>query len=142
MILETIKKEQKQARIKRDKFRAGILTTLMAEVAIVGKNAGRETTDVEAIKVVRKFLKGAKENLSFALQEKDFDKIADFTSEINIYNEFMPKQMTERELTEAIGIFLGDNAGANIGQVMKYLKDNFDTKYNGKTASKLVREIL
>ena len=38
-ILENIKREQKQARQNIQKHRATVLSTLMAEISIVGKNA-------------------------------------------------------------------------------------------------------
>ena len=140
MILEKIKTEQKQARLNRDKFRAQVLTTLMAEVQIVGKNAQRETTDAEAIKVVTKFLKGANETKTFCrpLSEQLFA----IQDEIEIYNEFMPKQMTEAELTKAVQDFIGNNPNTIMGQVMQHLKAEYDGKYDGKMASKIVRELV
>lgn len=159
MILQKIKIEQKQARLKKDKFRAGVLTTLMAEVQIVGKNALRETTDEEAIKVVTKFLKNLKEAFK-AYTGKEMEnyetihidnvdestevlqKRMDMVDEADIYNEFMPKQMTEAELTKAVQDFIGDNPNTIMGQVMQHLKAEYSGTYDGKMASGIVRKLV
>ena len=160
MILDKIKQEQKQARLTKDKFRAGILTTLMAEISIVGKNAQRETTDAEAQIVITKFLKNLKETFKIytkGIELEDFfkvsdmetptsedkmKKIMDMTKEADIYKSYLPQQMTADQLETAIGVFMGDNADANVGQIMGYLKKNYAGRYDGKQASTLIRTIL
>ena len=62
--------------------------------------------------------------------------------EADIYKSYLPKQMTEEELTKEIGLFLGNNADANMGQVMGFLKQNFGGLYDGRTASALVKGLL
>ena len=72
MILEKIKKQQLQARKEKSPI-VGALTALMSEVAIVGKNNGnRETTDEEAVKVIKKFIKGINETIDLI---KDPEKL-------------------------------------------------------------------
>ena len=50
--------------------------------------------------------------------------------------------MTTDQLETTIGVFMGDNADANMGQIMGYLKKNFNGQYDGKMASTLIRNIL
>ena len=160
MILQKIKTEQKQARLTKDKFRASVLTTLMAEVSIVGKNAQRETTDAEAQVVITKFLKNLKETFkiyTMGIELEDFFKVSDMETptseakmvkimdmikEADIYKRYLPQQMTTDQLETTIGVFMGDNADANMGQIMGYLKKNFNGQYDGKMASTLIRNIL
>jgi uncharacterized protein YqeY len=140
MILERIKKEQKQARLARDKFKASILTTLMAEVAIVGKNAQRETTDEEATKVITKFLKGTNENMDILIKLGDTDRIPEIAKEMAIYKSFLPQQLTEDELKVEIVKFLETNK-PNMGALMGYLKNNFNGQYDGKMANQLFKSL-
>jgi hypothetical protein len=58
--MEQIKAKQIAAR-KSGSADAGLLTTLLGEAAMVGKNAGRETTDQEVVAVVKKFVKNIDE---------------------------------------------------------------------------------
>ena len=161
MILEKIKKEQKVARLKRDKFRAGVLTTLMAEVGIVGKNKQRETTDDEALVVITKFLKNLKETFKIYTKgyielddwystsysamghsAKELDKIQDMLKESKIYVEFLPQQMSKEEIERKLGIFLGDNSNAQMGQIMGHFSKNFKGQYDGKVLSDIARETI
>jgi hypothetical protein len=149
-MLKRIKDEQLQARKNKDKVKGTILTTLYGECAIVGKNDGsRETTDEECLKVITKFLKNAKEIqsrlLTNSLIEGGSDettcRIINIKDEINLYESFLPKQLTEEELTEHIKetIALGAN---NMGAVMKCLKQELPGLYDGKLASKITKELL
>ena len=124
----------------KNKFKTGILTALIGEISIVGINDGhRETTDAEAIKVIIKFAKGITETLALV---KDKDKIKELKEELKVYNSYLPVQMTEDDLVATIGLYLQIEQEPNIGKVMGHLKSNFAGQYDGKLASKIIRELL
>lgn len=147
-MIKRIKQDQLSARKSKDKVTAGILTALIGEVSIVGKNDGnRETTDKEAIKVITKFAKGISETIDLVqkanISKEDIDaKVDILKNELKIYNSYLPNQLTEDDLTVSIGLFLQTEKEPNIGKVMGYLKSNFEGQYDGKMASKLIRELL
>lgn len=143
MIIETIKHKQLEARKNKDKVLAGFLTTLISEIAIVGKNAGnRETTDSEAVKVVKKFVKGIEETIKLI---KDEEKIASLNYELSIYNEFLPKMMGEAETkvaVETIIATLTEKSPKVMGQVIGQLKTTYGDALDAGLASKIVKELL
>lgn len=142
MILKQIKKDRMQARKDKDKFTIGILTALEGEVSIVGINNGhRDTTDIEATKVITKFAKGINETIVL-IGDSNKDKLEELKKELVIYNEYLPTQKTEEELIKEIGLYLQTEQRPNIGKVMGYLKSNFSGQYDGKMASKLIKELL
>lgn len=55
-ITEQIKAASLTARKARDTVASALLTTLLSDVVMIGKNAGRETTDAEAVAIVKKFI--------------------------------------------------------------------------------------
>ena len=55
-IAEQIKAASLTARKARDTVASALLTTLLSDVVMIGKNAGRETTDAEAVAIVKKFI--------------------------------------------------------------------------------------
>ena len=61
-LIQTIKTAQVAARKARDPS-ASLLTTLIGEAEMVGKNAGREVTDQEVVATIKKFIKGIDETL-------------------------------------------------------------------------------
>jgi len=146
-VLKEIKKAQLQARKDKDKFKAGILTALMSEVSIVGKNQGiDETLDADALKVVTKFKKGTNDNIRlFRNSGKNARDIAPLLLEVEIYDSFLPKQMSEDELRNTIKEIIEVNkldGKSAMGHIMKKLKELYDGEYDGKMASMLTKELL
>ena len=141
-ILKDIKSAQLTARKNKDKLKAGVLTSLMSEVAIIGKNQGiDETLDDDAIKVVKKFTKGVNETINLV---NDSTKLAELNAELEIYVEFLPKQMSEDELKTAIAQMMKgkEKSPKLMGMLMGTLKKEYDGLYDGSMASKLVKEAL
>jgi len=139
MIIDLIKAENLTARKRKDKFVSGIMTCLIGEIEIVGKNAGnRKTTNEEAVKVIRKFLKGAEEVYmnTYDLMKKD-----ELKKEIEIYNVFLPKLMTKQELTKLISDMIDALPNPNIGMIMGQLKKS-GKDYDGKMASGIIKDLL
>ena len=160
-LLGQIKYDQRKARKEKDKFKAGILTALMGEVSKVGiDNGHRDTNDAEAIIVITKFLKNLKEMFkvyTMGIELEDFFKVNDMETptseekmvrimnmkkEADIYKSYLPTQLSKTDIIYHIGLFLGDNADANMGQVMGYFKKYFGGQYNGKELSVLVKGLL
>ncbi len=148
-MLKKIKKDILTARKNKDKETLGIISTLLAEIQMVGKNDGnRDTTDAEAITVITKFLKNLEETFNTytgtTMEQFNEDKqgLEKFFHEKEIYASYMPKQMSEDELIKEIGMFLQTETNPNMGSVMKFLKTNFQGRYNGKLASSVVKELL
>jgi uncharacterized protein YqeY len=131
-----------KARKEHDVRKMKILSALVSEVRAVGKNNGnRETTDQEAIKVIEKFRKGVVETLSL-IGDKQSEKVEELKEELEIYDSLLPKKMTDQELEREIGLFLGQHPEANIGQIMKHLKSNFEGMYDGRRASAIAKDVL
>lgn len=142
MILEKIKKQQLQARKEKSPI-VGALTALMSEVAIVGKNNGnRETTDEEAVKVIKKFIKGINETIDLI---KDPEKLKLLKMELEIYNSFLPQIMNEietRAAVEKIINALPEKSPKAMGQVMGTISKEYGTLIDRGLASQIVKEML
>lgn len=142
MILEKIKKQQLQARKEKSPI-VGALTALMSEVAIVGKNNGnRETTDEEAVKVVKKFIKGINETIDLI---KDPEKLKLLEMELEIYNSFLPQIMNELETRAAVEKIINalpEKSPKAMGQVMGTISKEYGTLIDRGLASQIVKEML
>lgn len=144
-----IKKHQLQARKDRNKDRIDILTSLLSEILIVGKNNGnRETTNEEAIRVIKKFKNGVELSIE-SLQgshnyENCTERIEDLRNELAIYDTFLPRQMSEEDLRTLLNVWKETNYvdSPTIGGYMSALKRVYDGFYDGKMASRVILEIL
>ena len=134
-LIEQIKQKQIAAR-KAGSAEASLLTTLLGEAAMVGKNAGRETTDQEVVAVVKKFIKFIKnidETVS-ALSSRGQDA-ASFLAERSVLERFLPLQLTELALVN-----IAQNH-KSMPEFMKFLKENHAGQYDGKLASIVAKNI-
>ena len=131
-LMEQIKEKQIIAR-KSGAADASLLTTLLGEAAMVGKNAGRETTDQEVIAVVKKFIKNIDETVS-ALSSRGQDA-ASFLAERSVLERFLPLQLTELALAN-----IAQNH-KSMPEFMKFLKENHAGQYDGKLASTVAKNI-
>jgi uncharacterized protein YqeY len=132
-LMEQIKVKQVQAR-KSGSIEASLLTTLLGEAAMVGKNAGRETNDAEVVAVVKKFVKNIDETVS-ALTSRGQDA-ATFVAERDVLEQFLPVQLSENALIEVA------KCQPNMPAFMKHLKENFAGKYDGKLASTVEKAVF
>lgn len=144
-LVEKIKKDSLEARKAKDGLRATLLTTLYSEVVNVGKNNGnRDTTDAEAVAVVKKFMKGADETLS-ALKATTDPRHETVLAEKLVLETYLPKQLSEGELKIVVAGLVGalaEKGPKQMGVLMKQLKEQFEGQYDGQLASKLIKEAL
>lgn len=131
MLLKKIKADQLAARIAKNSIKTALLTTLIGDAEMVGKNASRETTDDEVVAVIKKFLKN---NLEFQKHVTNDD----LTVEQKILESYLPKQLTTEELVEIITNNFGDELKSKKGAIMKFLKENYAGLYDGATAAKVI----
>lgn len=132
-LMNKIKELQIAAR-KAGSADASLLTTLLGEAAMVGKNANRETTDQEALAVVKKFVKNIDETIT-ALTCRNQDA-AKFLAERGVLEQFLPTYLTEEELT-AIA-----KKHTSMPEFMKYLKENHSGCYDGKLAAGVAKSVI
>lgn len=131
-LIDEIKQKQIAAR-KAGSTEASLLTTLLGEAAMIGKNAGRETTDQEVVAVVKKFIKNIDETVS-ALTSRGQDA-ASFLAERSVLERFLPLQLTELALVN-----IAQNH-KSMPEFMKFLKENHAGQYDGKLASIVAKKI-
>ena len=132
-LMEQIKTRQIAARKAGDP-QASLLTTLLGESAMVGKNAGRETTDAEVVAVVKKFIKNVDETIT-ALTSRN-QLATEFMVEREILEQFLPQQLTESTL------FAVAKTQPDMPTFMKHLKENFAGQYDGKLASMIAKKVF
>lgn len=152
MILATIKAASLQARKDKNAKVSTLLTTLISDAQMIGKNNGdREVTEGEVIGIIKKYIINATETRQYIydipvrLNAVDREQIDKCTADITLLNTFLPSQLTESELVAAINDSIAVVQAKTIkdmGKVMKVLKDAFDGRYDGATASTLIKAKL
>lgn len=141
-LIGKIKEAQLQARKDRKETESALLTTLLSEASLPGKNSGnRESTDDEVVAVVKKFIKNTDETLE-ALKFLSDGRVAKAIHEKKILESFLPKQLTEDELRAIISAELNKDGPKQMGRIMSALKTSYAGLYDGAVASRIAKELL
>ena len=104
-----------------------LLGTVLGELDRISKNP----TDDESINVIKKMIESC-------IECKNMD-------EAFFLERYMPKSLTIEELSINIQDYCIKNSiteKRQMGLVMKYLKENFNGRYDGKLASQIISNIL
>ena len=145
-LIERIKTDQVIARKMRWSARASILTTLIGEAEMIGKNAGnRSPSNDEVTLIIKKFVKNLDENLRLAEKNEDVDRYDLAEAEKSVLVDYLPKQLNEQELTDAINQFISEwptSVSFGIGNILARLKLKYNSCYDGAMAAKLVKDIV
>jgi uncharacterized protein YqeY len=148
-LIEQIKVENLKARQQKLTAVSGLLTTLIGEAEMIGKNAGnRAPTDDEVLTLIRKFIKNNNETIDLlaVLGDRGGVRALAIAGENITLGTFLPKQMTTEELVEAVrscitSIRVAGNP-VNTGAIMKMMKEHFDGTFDGKAASLVIKAEL
>jgi uncharacterized protein YqeY len=140
MLVDHIKEQQLAARKQKDTVKINVLTTLLGEIMIIGKNDGnRVTTDDEATKAIIKFHKNIKETIS--LQKSRNHSCDVLEQELAIVDTFMPQQLSEFELTSIISATIAElniESVKEMGKIMKHIGNQYKGMYDGPTCKRLI----
>lgn len=143
-MIQELKKIMMKAKVEKDTIKSNLISTLVAEAVMIGKNDGnRETTEAETLNVIKKFLKNVNENIKI-LDELGKDKTA-VLREKEILEALLPKQLSAEELEKVVdGIVakLPEKSVKMMGAVMAELKKSHDGQFDGKAASEIVKKCL
>jgi len=137
-LITKIKQDQLQHRKNKNAEAATLLTTLIGEAEMIGKNAGnRAPSDEEVQAVIKKFIKNNTETIQHA------NRGAQLVLENQVLETYLPTQLTEEALKAAVaGYLLTEGAQRNMGAIMGWLKSNYGGNYDGKVASAVVKAAL
>lgn len=137
-ILTEIKTKQTEARKARNSELAVILTTLYSEVANIGLNNGkRETTDEEAISIIKKSITNANDCLK--VLPPDSTVRDRYNTEIMVLSGFLPTQLTETQLLAKMAEV--PNA-KELKDIMGFFKKTYAGLYDGRTLKLVAEEYL
>jgi uncharacterized protein YqeY len=136
MIIQQIKSNLLQARKTGIQSLIPFLSTLLAEIEKVGKDDGnRQTTDDEAIKILKKFLNN---NIEFKNLAGDNPQLV-FEREVLL--QYIPTQLSEEQMRTLMVVNFPEVKKNQKGQVMKWFKENYSNRYDGKMLSSIFEQL-
>ena len=144
---QKIMADMKEAMKAKDEASLRGLRAIKAEIikAKTEPGAGGELSEDTENKMLQKMMKQRKDSLEIYRTQKRDDLSKKEEEEIAIIEKFLPKQMDEAELKEALKKIIeevGASSPADMGKVMGVATKQFAGKADGKIISATVKELL
>lgn len=146
-LFDRINEDIKEAMKAREKTRLEALRNLkkMMLEERAAKGAGSELTDGESLKLVQKLVKQGKDAATIYQQQNRPDLAAQELDQVAALEVYLPKQMSDAELSEAVREII-DRTGAtsvkDMGKVMGIASKELAGKADGKEIAAKVKELL
>lgn len=149
MLRQRISDGLKEAMKAGDKARLGAIRLMQSEVKnkdVEARGAGKEQASEEDILgLLQKMMKQRQESLAIYEKAGRADLAAVEKGEMTVIASFMPKQMSDAEVTDAIKAIIAETGAAgmkDMGKVIGALKAKFAGQMDFGKASGLVKAAL
>lgn len=148
MSLETqVMTEMKEAMKAKDEAGLRGLRAIKAEIikAKTEPGANGQISEDGELKLLQKLVKQRKDSLEIFTAQSRTDLAVKEQEEIAVIEKFLPAQLTETELKEAITAVIaevGATSAADMGKVMGSATKKLAGKADGKAISAVVKELL
>ena len=146
-LFDKVSGDIKTAMLARDKVRLEALRGIKKEFleAKTAKGGDGELSDDAALKILAKMVKQRKESASIYTEQNREDLAGEELAQAAIIEEYLPKQLSEEELTAALKEIIarvGATSMKEMGKVMGTATKELAGKAEGKAISAKVRELL
>jgi len=139
---ELLKEQMKLAMKASDKPRLATIRSLMSVIQYQEmESPDVALTSSDYTGLVQREIKKLREGLEYAEKAARIDEIAALNQEIETLNTFLPRQLSESDLTGILGEFRQQHPNTGLSEAMKYLKENYGGQYDGKVASSLIKSL-
>lgn len=142
-----IESDIKQAMLKKDKDRLRALRAIKSLILLAEteKGGGEVMSEETEMKLLTKAAKQRKDSLEIFRQQGREDLAAIEQAELDIIEEYLPKQMSEAEVEDELKKIIeqtGASGPQDMGKVMGAATKQLAGKAEGKTISMLAKKLL
>ena len=106
----------------------------------VGHNG--EATDAEILKIIQKLVKQGKDAASQYETAGRLDLYNEEMNQVSILEGYLPKQLSEEEISIEIDKLMEETCSTNMGVLMKELNARLAGRADGKTISRILKTKL
>jgi len=142
---EQIMSDMKEAMKARDKVRLNTVRMIKSALMNEKIKAGHDLTAEEELTVLSREKKQREESIEEFTKANRKDLADETKQELAIVESYLPKQMTQEELNQAVSSAIAEvnaQGKSDFGKVMKVLMPKIKGKADGKAASDVVRKQL
>lgn len=146
-IEEQVSKGIMAAMKAKDTIRLEVLRNIKKVFIEVKSVAGapEQIADSESVKIIQKLAKQGRESAEVYKNQGREDLYAHEMAQVEVLNEFLPKQLSEEELRTALKVIIekvGATSAKEMGKVMGVASKELAGVADGKAISAIVKELL
>lgn len=146
-LFDQISNDIKEAMKARDKVRLEALRNVKKYFleAKTAPGAADELTDDAALKIIQKLVKQGKDSATLYTEQGRADLAEAELAQVAAIEVYLPKQMTEEELTAALQNIIAETGAAgpkDMGRVMGIATKQLAGRAEGRAVSAKVKELL
>ena len=145
MLKEKLLEDLKESMKEKNTIRKNVVQMVRAAILQVEKDKHIEVSDDKIFEIIAKEAKKRKDSLEDFQKSGREDLIEQINKEIEILNEYLPKQLTQEELEQKIKEIIaevGATSIKDIGVVMKTAKEKLGASADGKTINEVAKKLL
>ena len=145
MLKEKLLEDLKNAMKEKNTNKKNAVQMVRTAILQIEKDKGIIMTDEQIINIIAKEVKTRKDSLAEFEKGNRQDLIDQTNEEIAVLEEYLPKQLTDKELEEIVSKIVTELGATNMkdmGKVMKEAKVQIGAKADGKRINEMVKKIL
>jgi len=137
--------DMKTAMKSGDKVRLETIRGLRSQMKNVEIDKGRSLTEDEVIQVLNNAAKKRRESIEQFKLVNRFDRASEEQKELEIIQEYLPRQMTEKEIEDLVTDAMRNvnaNSPSDMGKVMGAVMPQLKGRADGRLVQKIVQQKL
>ena len=141
-----INKEIKAAMLSKDSIRLASLRAIKTAFMMAETEKGASDLTVEGqLKIIQKQVKQRKDSAAIYQKQGRSDLAEYEMSQVFVLESFLPEQMSEKEIENAVKVIIADLGAlsmADMGKVMSVASKQLSTQADSKVIAAKVRQLL
>lgn len=145
MLKEKLMEDLKDSMKNKNEIRKNTVQMVRAAILQIEKDKGIQVEDDKILEIIAKEVKTKKDALKDFEKAKRQDLIDQTNKEIEILQEYLPKQLTKEEIKEKLEKIISDLGATSMkdmGAIMKEAKSQMGASADGKTINEVAKEIM
>lgn len=145
MLKEKLMEDLKNSMKNKNEIRKNTVQMVRAAILQIEKDKGIQVEDDKILEIIAKEVKTKKDALKDFEKAKRQDLIDQTNKEIEILQEYLPKQLTKEEIKEKLEKIISDLGATSMkdmGAIMKEAKSQMGASADGKTINEVAKEIM
>lgn len=139
-----LNEDLKNAMKNKDSLRMNVIRFIKKYIQELETSSGHngEATDAEVLKIISKLVKQGKDAAEQYKTAGRMDLYETEMSQVVILESYLPKQMSDEEISVEIDKVMVETGSTNMGVLMKELNARLTGRADGKTISRILKTKL